>query len=160
VPVQSRQAGQLVRCECGNQLEVPTIRGLSQLEQRQGAAAVERPAWTPRKAMISLGVLITLIGLGFTGYLYWKMPNVDPVARGREIETMPAYQIYQWWRYYERGIPQSPSDEFYITHGYETYLRRWSYFTIGIALVGLLVIVIGAILPAFARGRPSGSARR
>lgn len=153
VAVQSRQAGQRVPCECGQLLDVPTMRDLSRLPQRETVGEPLARAWTSRKALLSLGVLIAVIGFSLTGYLYWQMPSIDPVARGREIEEMPLYLTWQWWRYYERGMPRVPSDDFILTRQREAYLRRWSYFTIGIGTLGLLVLGIGALWPTFARQR-------
>jgi hypothetical protein len=147
VPVQTRQAGQTVHCACGRTLVVPTIRELSRLEQRQGAPDVSAAPWSTRSAMLSLGLLITLLGVGLTGYLYWKMPRIDPVAKGREVENMSPYETWQWWRYYNSGIPRYPTDEFMVAKGREIYLTRWSYFTIGIGLIGLLILLVGLVMP-------------
>jgi hypothetical protein len=153
VVVQARQAGQTVRCECGQELPVPTMRELGSLEQRQSQQAPVAVAWTTRQALVSLGLLILLIGIGLTGFVYWKMPRFDPVATGHELDNLHPHYLFQWWRYYERGMPREPSEEFLAAKQRETMLRRWSYATIGISLVGILIIGIGLVAPALAPRR-------
>jgi hypothetical protein len=129
------------------------MRDLAGLEQRQGASQAVAKAWSTRSALVSLGLLVTLIGLSLTAYAYWKMPRIDPVAKGREVESMSPFETWQWWRYYESGIPRYPSEEQMMARGQELYYRRWSYFTIGIVLIGLLIIVAGLVAPALAPRR-------
>jgi hypothetical protein len=129
------------------------MRELGKLEQRESAQAPTPAAWTTRKALISLGLLILLIGVGLTGYIYWKMPRFDPVATGHELDNLHPHYLFQWWRYYQRGMPPEPSDEFLQAKQKETMLRRWSYATIGIGLVGLLIMGMGLIAPALAPRR-------
>jgi len=159
LPVQSRQAGQKVHCECGRAIVVPTMRDLGRLEQRHNSDAAVVGPWSTRSALIALGLLVTLIGVGLTAYVYWKMPRFDPVATGREVNGMSPYETWQWWRYYERGIPRYPSDELIEAKQRELYLRRWSYFTIGIGIFGLVIVLLGALAPALAPRRPRSHQR-
>jgi hypothetical protein len=68
VRVEPAQAGGQVACACGANLNVPTLRGLKQLEiAPPDEAAVRRSAgrqWGPvRGAMFSIGLLVVVISL-------------------------------------------------------------------------------------------------
>src|SRR5262249_46883110 len=59
LPVETGQAGQTIRCSCGNSVEVPSIRGLRDLEQ----VPDERPvaaSWTRRKGLLFLGAAMSI----------------------------------------------------------------------------------------------------
>src|SRR5262245_23704231 len=59
IPVETGQAGQTIRCTCGNSVEVPSIRGLRTLEPLTD----ERPAaasWTRRKGLLFLGAALSI----------------------------------------------------------------------------------------------------
>src|ERR1041385_6477136 len=84
VPVDAGQAGAQVKCDCGQQLAVPTFRALRNLEQEKpateaaaGAAAGETSEWNPvRGVMFSFGLLLSLIAAVLIGYhlfTYWVL---------------------------------------------------------------------------------------
>src|SRR5262249_19447517 len=59
LPVETGQAGQMIRCSCGNSVEVPSIRALRTLEP----LADERPtaaSWTRRKGSLFLGAATSI----------------------------------------------------------------------------------------------------
>ena len=76
LPVETGQAGQTIRCSCGNSLEVPSIRGLRVLEQ----IADERPtaaSWTKRKGLLFLGAAVSIGALVAAAAVVAFRPNVN-----------------------------------------------------------------------------------
>ena len=75
---QPGQSGLAVECVCGAKLEVPTMRGLSMLEQvpEHTSGAAEAAPWGPRQGLMFLGGAIMAVGLGliafFAARLVWK----------------------------------------------------------------------------------------
>jgi len=76
LPVETGQAGQTIRCSCGNIVEVPSIRGLRALEQ----VADERPAaatWTKRKGLLFLGAAMSIGALAAAAAVLALRPTVN-----------------------------------------------------------------------------------
>lgn len=109
VRVDSGQAGAKVACECGQQLAVPTFRGLSNLEVDQDASAlvkvVQPPAWTPlRGILFSFGLLVTVVAVGIASYhLYifylmrdggeaWKQQNLEAILH--DVDHLSPTDVY------------------------------------------------------------------
>ena len=61
-PVETGQAGQSIRCSCGNMIEVPSIRAMRSLEA-QGEDAPVVPRWSARQGFVFLGLAITAAAL-------------------------------------------------------------------------------------------------
>lgn len=80
--VSASMAGERVRCECGAELEVPTLRGLSNLARDESIARPARDrAWTDRKRLIFALVVLGLAAGAVAGYLAIQMPPApQPVA--------------------------------------------------------------------------------
>lgn len=105
------QAGLRVRCECGAELEVPTIRGLRSLEQ----VAVEQRAsrWGNRQAVLLIGLTLALVGFGVGGYkqmfpprLPFTMEDVELDIREAKqaLETAPATGALKLWNQLRDGL--------------------------------------------------------
>ena len=61
-PVETGQAGQSIRCNCGNSIEVPSIRAMRTLEA-QGEDLPAIPRWSMRQGFVFLGLAITAAAL-------------------------------------------------------------------------------------------------
>ncbi len=74
--VSTAQAGETVRCVCGNELQVPTMRGLQELEPLERATAGDAKAesWDDRHRVAFLLVLGALTCVGVAIYLWASLP--------------------------------------------------------------------------------------
>jgi hypothetical protein len=107
--VSSAQAGQSLRCACGQSLEVPAMRDMRQLEP-VGESAIPQSTWNRRKGMVFLGcTLIATAAIG-GGYLAWRMPrDVDPVAVRAEVDTLDPAGTFVCYQALRRSLPvESP----------------------------------------------------
>jgi hypothetical protein len=91
VRVDAGQAGAKVNCECGQQLAVPTFRGLRSLETESVAASVVirggQPAgWNAvRGILFSLGLLIVVVAASVVCYhLYYYYLTLDGGERWKQ----------------------------------------------------------------------------
>lgn len=72
-PVEVSQAGDSVRCECGQTLQVPALRSLRELEPAGQQTAVAHD-WGFRQGVLTLGVLIAVSFALAAGYYAWRKP--------------------------------------------------------------------------------------
>ncbi len=159
VPVETSQAGERVRCACGAELDVPSMRGLRQLEvAAEPNSATSRPSaernWGPRQGLILAGSLILLFGLLPAGWLYWQLPDPYQLDRSSVIEfneqEIDNMTIDQTWMVWKQGIEgaglveyPSATKEAHETRRAE--LRNWIVFSLSIAALGLVLLVTGLL---------------
>jgi hypothetical protein len=87
VPVSASMAGQQVRCDCGSELEVPTLRHLGHLPRDEHASlSPKHRTWTPRQQR-SFVFLVLGLGAGLlAAYLAWRMPQAPVIIPAREVD--------------------------------------------------------------------------
>jgi Alpha-aminoadipate carrier protein LysW-like, globular domain len=141
------QAGQLVRCDCGADLEVPTIRGLRELEQVSDDA-VSFSRWTTRHGVAFLGLLILAGALAFSLYLHLRAPVFDPTGYESQVQAASPEQSWEHWtgnlRYGPRmRIRQSEHDAIVRRAEKDKYVERWEWVGYGVAALGLVIALAG-----------------
>jgi hypothetical protein len=58
VLIETTQAGERIRCECGAELEVPTLLEIARLERKaEGTVSTEQGNWGGRQRMLFVGFL-------------------------------------------------------------------------------------------------------
>jgi len=107
VRVEAAQAGQMVRCKCGEPLEVPTIRGLARLERIESKSADEpRRGWKMRDGAAFLGVVfivaavVAAITLHVVRYNQLSKARADlyPLESIRHaVEEFPLGHTWEEW---------------------------------------------------------------
>ena len=162
--VTTGEAGGQVRCECGAAVDVPTVRGLRELEP---APAVEgATSWTTRHSVIFLGSLMAIAGLAFGMILHFRAAAVLPTATfADDIRTMPAAETWTLWsQFFRDGVgkwqPLKDDKQQLDLKAYEE-LKRWELIGFGLAGVGVVVAIVGVtILGPKRRGSPKRPPRR
>lgn len=113
-PVSIAQAGQSIRCACGAQLEVPTLRGLRALPQATPQGGGQRGhaparAWNNRHRIAFLLILASLCGLAASGYLAATLPAAPMVLTKREIDSRftasPPAHVLDVYHELRKGLP-------------------------------------------------------
>ena len=138
--IDQRQAGELVTCTCGRALEVPTLRGLANLEAAESPAE-QRSTWGPKQGLAFIGILLTVAALGFAAYAYVTRPKPDLsyVRRAMDIST-PASSLAAW-EVVRRGVDVGPTP---MSVNFDRRLAsswRWIYVSLGSAALGVLIVV-------------------
>jgi hypothetical protein len=142
--VSPAQAGQSVRCVCGAQLEVPTLRGLRQLAPATPAGGKGKTyAWSNRHRFAFALILVSFACLVGAGYMVPQVPPAIRVPTPAEIEahfaSSPPAQVLQTYQVLKSGLsatpPQFATDE----------QRKSLLWGIAAALAASCVIMVAAI---------------
>ncbi|MEX2114129.1 MAG: hypothetical protein WD845_13140 [Pirellulales bacterium] len=105
VPVSIRHAGQMVRCVCGAELEVPALRGLRELEGAAGATAPARRAWGDRQRVVFGLAVASLVAFAVAGYLALGLPpGPEPPAVVEIDQNSPIGMVVAVYDDLKRGL--------------------------------------------------------
>ena len=74
IAVSVSQAGDKVHCECGQELEVPTLRQLRELAPEQ-TDSTESASWGFRQGVITLGLILASLMAATSGWFYATQPT-------------------------------------------------------------------------------------
>ena len=164
--VDSSQAGLSVRCECGAELAVPTMRGLSALERVEAAprAVSSQPAaaWGARQGIIFLGSTIMLFAALAALAIWWIRMPIPPTLHAAyqeeirsEIDRRSPEELMQLWQHLRSGVEESSAE--HMLDNYEARVAdaiASEMVAGGFAAIGLLLVLIGVVQrprPAIAR---------
>lgn len=91
LPVSQSQAGGHLRCSCGAELEVPTLRGLRDLEQVEVAQEQGAAEWGLRQGILTVGILVSLLLGGGAAWFAANEPappeSFDIASRANVLDT-------------------------------------------------------------------------
>ena len=123
IAVETSQAGQRIRCQCGVTHEVPTLRKIVALEPlAPESAASNAKTWGTKQRIALLGASVLVIGLGLMVVLMIQRPvmpahpdpqNLSPLESlkvweqllmGPDTSRLPPQLVYRmqlaaWWRW-------------------------------------------------------------
>ena len=140
--VESTQAGQILRCSCGNTLEVPTLQGIRRLEQCVDGTDQSGTSSSNRGAVIGaalVGLIIALGGAGFTGWTYTRQPVLI------DIDYMTPWDTWLMWHSLREGVrmPEYANSPFLMAKK-----EYHQYMTVGIVItvIGILTMVCSAMI--------------
>ncbi|HEV7222665.1 MAG TPA: hypothetical protein VGN42_08190 [Pirellulales bacterium] len=161
--VDSGQAGLNIRCSCGAELAVPTMRGLDQLERAESPTSGRRQVappqstWGARQALIFLG-LVVLLGAALPAGLAWYSYPQPPRLRDdfeklnrADIDPMTLMQAWDLWTHLRQDF--SEETEIPEMHMYRILAKAARERLIFIGVVGgigLLLVIAGLLI------RPAG----
>jgi hypothetical protein len=103
-PVSTRHAGQTVRCQCGAELEVPTLRGLAELERAEPSGRTSRGAWDNRHRVVFAFVVGAVVCFGLAAYMAVKMPAKIELPVITVDANTPILAVYDVYYDLQRGI--------------------------------------------------------
>lgn len=172
VPVEASQAGQRVRCSCGQMLDVPTMRLVRQLPPAtRPAPGTRRPtrSWPLAQRLLFACGLAMFFGGGMAvAYYQWIRSQLQTeevawddlegaMAAIAELNIEEAWEFWTIHRDLEIG-PYSPPP-FVIHRLADVTLTRYVTLGAAVAAGGLLLMLLGVVLrPAAARARPRPAA--
>jgi len=156
IAIDASQAGQQLTCECGKLLEVPTLRGVRELEPAPDTASSRRPAveWESSRGMIFAGSLILIIIGAAVTYLGYNGLRATPnITREAETETfdqriddMSLEEVYETWKEVrEQGLGERGENIYVNIRSFRAGRQR--LLVIGIVFcVGGLLAAVGVTL--------------
>jgi hypothetical protein len=162
--VDAGQAGLQVTCACGAKLDVPTMRGLSQLRPAEPAApdtaAAAPAAWGPGQGLMFLGGVLGICGVIALAIVLRTRPEwvvqSEQIARNIDMQT-PA-MLWGYWLELRKGLVagEDPVRQRYEQE-WADYYRHRTMAIIPLA-VGLAMMLAGlALVAAGGKRRPRRS---
>lgn len=152
IPIDLSQAGQQIPCECGTIVEVPTLRGVRELERSEApvSASESRTEWDPTRGMIfavSLLLFVTGAAVAYFGYQGLRAtPDISNEVEQEEfasaVDDMTVVETYEVW--------QSIRDSGLGPRGQNVYVnirkfRSGRKRTLAIGIAMCVIGVVGAI---------------
>lgn len=159
LPVELGQAGGHIRCSCGREVDVPTLRQLRKLPLAPADYVADAPAWTWQKATMFVGLLLVVAGAVFGAYTRWNRPlkPLDAIAleekQGAEelrrvLDTARPAEVVRMFNQlkelklsqYAARLESHPSYSSYAdaikTYDYWTMIG-WSLAGVGVAVIAI-----------------------
>ncbi len=150
------QAGQQIRCECGQLVEVPTLRGVRELERSDEPITESRKSteWDATRGMIFAGSLLLFVIGAATSYFGYdglrKTPNIPREVEQEEFATavddLSIVEAYELWKtVQESGLGPRGNNVYVNIRAFRS--RRQRILTTGIVLcvVGLIGTVVASV---------------
>ena len=149
--VSTAQAGETIRCACGVDMQVPTLRGMRALEPAEAAGGRRHAGvWDDRHRAAFVMVLGSLACLGAAVYLWATLPPRPTVPSTKEVSERlndgPPAQSLQIYAEMQQGLGQPPTADPYEK------TRRLKTWGIGLALA-IAVALAGAAWAVLRRPR-------
>ncbi len=164
IPVDTRQAGQEVRCECGTTLEVPTMKGVTALDRdevQQEGDKLHQPemsgGWGVPQGVAVMGGMLMLLGSVLFIFHYWNAPPRDPPDS--DLSELTPYESFYYWQQLRKG----PIRELGYEKGFlpaEAANKRWQYASLTLAMLGTLTLAGSLLAMRGQRKGPRSSDRR
>jgi len=144
LPIDVGQAGQTILCrECQADIEVPTMRGIRNLEKAETSSATKNaPTWSRRQGILFVtGLPIMVASLTLATYLLFLRSQIDT----SQVDKMSSAQVWAEWQI-ARDLPLQRSD----VPQYEKNRREAQRLLIlAIASAGVSVLGLGTLIAAF-----------
>lgn len=151
--VTSAQAGLQIACDCGQPIEVPTWRGLQQLDRIETPSATIA-AWSVSHGLIFVGVLLAVGGFATAALLFYNTPPEPQVDRLMSLQQIDQLSPADSWEYYQmmsQGLESLDELESERHVGrriaefrrYRQQYQIWSYVLLAVGVAGLIVTGIG-----------------
>jgi hypothetical protein len=138
VRVAASQAGGRVACVCGKSLDVPTMRGVRQLEPAPAESKVAaRPAWSPvHGAAFAAGLAMAGIGLVLIAFYLLQYARVVGHTRDFSPEVLaaeaahidrltPLELLSEWSEVLEHGLGEPSAPPWVTAQKMITGYRAW-----------------------------------
>jgi hypothetical protein len=109
IPVEVGQAGERVACECGVQLEVPTLRKLRHLPVAEPLAVKPRATWNARKGLVSASLIASAVLFIAAAWSRWTEPSIPEFKPENQLHVVdtelakitPAEAWQRWVAFYQ-----------------------------------------------------------
>ncbi len=154
IAIEVAQAGQTVRCACGAEIEAPTMREITSLEQVEPEAQTRhsRPSagWSRRQAWMLFGAVLTIGAVAMTAWLQWSRPRL------KDVQTLSPLESWGLWQELRLGANRDPSPGVKAFAKALVANRQWT--VVAISLIGLgLFVTVGSFVRRKRGARRSAS---
>ncbi len=135
VPVEIRQAGETVNCQCGKALDVPKLRDLRRLQPLAESQPVKRPAsWSVLQGSLFVVGLCALVLSAGSAYYVWSYrqlfdttkPDAANFSFSNDLMTITLSDSWDLWnRYSQLNIDQRDTPYHVLARGKVEQLDDW-----------------------------------
>lgn len=160
VPVEIRQAGETVNCQCGKALDVPKLRDLRRLQPLAESRPVKRPAsWSVLQGSIFAVGLCALVLSAGSAYYVWSYrqlydtskPDASEFRFSNDLMTITLADSWDLWKgYLQLNIDQRPTPYHVRAQGEVDRLGRYLRFWGILGTLGAMFLMASFVL----RSRP------
>jgi hypothetical protein len=143
IPIEAGQAGQVVRCQCGAELETPTLLRMSALKRVTDLAPATAPRksrWGIRQQLALLGMIIAVPCLLLALLAFLSRPPQRAVLAYMPMESLTYVQAWQTWQDLRGGIQRRANEAETWYANASKFNRRWTGVFLAIGAVGILLM--------------------
>lgn len=148
IPIERRHAGETVVCECGAQVQAPTLLRMSALEvvpEPSEPLAEKRTAWNWSHRLILAGVVLLFTAILLFLWAYTERPIahadvLDPELLRTTAKELPPIMTWNTWELMKQGLDRR------VNQAYVTallYYRVWQTSAIVLAAAGACLLALG-----------------
>ncbi|MCA9122820.1 MAG: hypothetical protein H6822_36710 [Planctomycetaceae bacterium] len=156
IAVDIKQAGQQIACECGKVLEVPTLRGVLDLEPVPEATTQLPPAsvWNPARGMTFAGSFaLVVIGAVVAFFGNAGLRSAPDISREVELESfdktiddMTLGEVYSAWKgIREHGLGARGENVFVNIRAFRAEKKRVLWLGALLCAVGAAGVVVATL---------------
>ena len=149
--VGARQAGQSVRCGCGNTIGVPSLRDLRRLPLAHRGEKQKSTAWSQTQGFtFVMGSMVAAIAVGvFFYYLTARLRFETPVSpfdrflEQKDLSSLTPEDSWLIWQAYQHyDLQWGHSQVYHDAQRYATRLSIYMAMAAGVALLGAVAIAV------------------
>lgn len=156
IPIETAQAGQTIRCQCGAELEVPRLmqmRSLSRAEP-EPQQSERQSGWGVRQRLVLLGALVAIPGFVLATYLFLTRPRPAEVPTYAPLDALTFSETWNIWLDLRSGVERRPIGwELHYEHRLRAN-RQWMAVALAICGAGLLLMASSLLVPQPQRRQP------
>ncbi len=148
--VDTPQAGSILQCHCGRQIQVPTLREIAQLpaaEQTEGTEQISPRRWTHRQGILfAIGAAVVLLASGIAASLVAGRPPGQLPGKAAAVadldsrlSTLNPTETLELWRFHQSA------PDFMVSIAKKTHSMRKTRqtYTLAAWTIGLVGIAVG-----------------
>jgi hypothetical protein len=158
IPIETSQAGEVVRCECGAELEAPTLLRMSSLKRAPEPvidATPRQSRWGSRQRLRLIGAIIAVPCLILAGLVFMTRPRLENVITHRPLDTLSFYQTWQIWQDLRIGVDRQAIAMESVYKDVLKFNKLWLGAFLAVAGVGCLLILSSWFVPNPQRPAPT-----
>jgi hypothetical protein len=145
ITVETSQAGQQIRCQCGVNQEVPTLRKISALESVEPESdSSNATTWGTKQKIVLLAAAVLVIALALMALLVIERPTLPSPP---DPQTLRPLESLKLWEQLLAGpdISRLPPQLMYRAEIAGWW--RWVALDGALAMAGLISIAVALLLP-------------
>jgi len=164
IHVEPRQAGETVKCACGQDAAVPSLLQMAKLEQAEVQQIAAAPTWGLSQRLLVVGIVVLVVAAFMGLYAILTAPvsptaAITPEVVHRQVERFSAARsLWEFWQMEKDGLDRGirKADDAYKQALAIHHL--WLGVTAIVAGLGIALILVGVKTRQGSRGEQARDA--